>query len=87
MTPDGIPTYDDFKEFYENPVIKKIATNKRWTVSTTKEVIGKDGKKKSKMPIDMYYERGPDLGLCMGQRTSSACRSSDIMRYAANSDK
>jgi len=54
MTPDGIMTYEDFGDFYTNPVIQKIANNKRWTVSTTKEVIGNDGKKKSKMPLDMY---------------------------------
>ena len=54
MTPDGIITYEDFCDFYNNPVIQQIAGNKRWTVSTTKEVIGKDGKKKSKMPLDMY---------------------------------
>lgn len=54
MTPDGIMTYEDFGEFYANPVIQQIANNKRWTVSTTKEVIGNDGKKKSKMPLDMY---------------------------------
>ena len=54
MTPEGVMTYEDFGEFYANPVIQQIANNKRWTVSTTKEVIGNDGKKKSKMPLDMY---------------------------------
>lgn len=47
-------TYKDFMDFYNNPVIKQIASNKRWTVSTTKEVTLKNGKKKTKMPIDMY---------------------------------
>ena len=54
MTQDGIMDYTDFNDFYSNPIIKQIAPNKRWTVSTTKEVVDNNGKKKSKMPIDMY---------------------------------
>lgn len=54
MTPEGIMEYTDFMDFYNNPVIQKIADNKRWTVSTTKATIDKNGKKRSKMPIDMY---------------------------------
>lgn len=54
MTQDRIMEYTDFADFYNNPVIKQIAVNRRWTVSTTKEIVDKNGKKKSKMPIDMY---------------------------------
>lgn len=54
MTPDGIMEYTDFMDFYNNPVIQRIANNKRWTVSTTKDVVDKNGKKRNKMPIDMY---------------------------------
>lgn len=54
MTQDGIMEYTDFADFYNNPVIRELAGNKRWTVSTTKEIVDKNGKKKSKMPIDMY---------------------------------
>ena len=45
MTQDGIMEYTDFADFYNNPVIKQIAVNKRWTVSTTKEIVDKIGKK------------------------------------------
>lgn len=54
MTQDGIMTFHDFPEFYQNPVIQKLSANKRWTVSTTKEITWENGKKKNKMPIDMY---------------------------------
>lgn len=47
-------TFRDFPEFYNNPVIQRIAENKRWTVSTTKDVVVNGKRKSSKMPIDMY---------------------------------
>lgn len=39
-------TYKDFPEFYDNPLIKQIAANKRWTVATNE-----------KKPIDMFCFR------------------------------
>lgn len=54
MTPEGIMEYTDFMDFYNNPAIQKIKDNKRWTVSTTKDITDKNGKKRNKMPIDMY---------------------------------
>lgn len=54
MTSEGIMDYTDFMDFYNNPAIQRIANNKRWTVSTTKDVVDKKGKKRSKMPVDMY---------------------------------
>ena len=40
---DGIPTWEDFKDFYDNPLIQRISSYKKWTVSD-----------KEKRPIDMY---------------------------------
>ena len=45
-----VKTWQDFPEFYNNPVIQKLAKNEKWTVSTTKSP---DPTKKVKMPIDM----------------------------------
>ena len=50
-TPNGMPTWEDFPQFYNNPVIKQLANNERWSVSTTKSP---DPTKKNKMPIDMH---------------------------------
>ncbi len=44
-------TWKDFPDFYENDIIKRLAPNPLWTVSTTKAP--KEGDK-TKMPIDMY---------------------------------
>lgn len=38
-----VPTWKDFMDFYDNPLIQKISSNKKWTVSD-----------KNKCPIDMY---------------------------------
>ena len=48
---NNIMTYHDFPMFYENPIIKKLSENEKWTVSTTKSP---DPSKKDKMPIDMH---------------------------------
>ena len=44
-------SWKDFPEFYNNDVIKRLAPNPLWTVSTTKAP--KEGEK-TKMPVDMH---------------------------------
>lgn len=46
------PTWRDFPEFYNNPTIKELGKNQKWTVSTTKSPEG--SKIPKKMPLDMY---------------------------------
>lgn len=43
MPTEGIPTWKDFPDFYENSFIKQIANSQKWTVSD-----------KNKRPIDMH---------------------------------
>lgn len=43
MPINGIPTWEDFPEFYNNPFVKQIANVEKWTVSD-----------KNKRPIDMH---------------------------------
>lgn len=42
-TNEGIPTWEDFPQFYNNPFVKQIAKIEKWTVSD-----------KDKRPIDMH---------------------------------
>lgn len=43
MPTEGIPTWEDFPEFYNNPFVKQISDVEKWTVSD-----------KDKRPIDMH---------------------------------
>lgn len=47
-----VPTWRDFPEFYNNPTIKNLGKNRKWTVSTTKAPEG--SKIPTKMPVDMH---------------------------------
>ena len=47
-----VKTWMDFPDFYNNPVIKRLAVNQKWTISSTKSPDPE--KPKEKVPMDMH---------------------------------